>query len=155
MMFIFQNKENKDLINAINFILGYKTRKPELFKLALLHKSIKTEESNERLEFLGDAIFALHPEAAIWIEGVIDPHIWMDVGLFALGIDPIVAALSQKDPQGASFYRARGVYLKRQMEEFDRALQQKMRVCDFCAGGIFPWLCGRQSSWIFHLDGNK
>ena len=37
----FQNKENKDLINAINFILGYKTRKPELFKLALLHKSIK------------------------------------------------------------------------------------------------------------------
>ena len=45
MMFIFQNKENKDLINAINFILGYKTRKPELFKLALLHKSIKTDES--------------------------------------------------------------------------------------------------------------
>jgi dsRNA-specific ribonuclease len=52
MMFIFQNKENKDLINAINFILGYKTRKPELFKLALLHKSIKTDESNERLEYL-------------------------------------------------------------------------------------------------------
>ena len=45
MIFIFQNKENKDLINAINFILGYKTKKPELFKLALLHKSIKTDES--------------------------------------------------------------------------------------------------------------
>ena len=56
MMFIFQNKENKDLINAINFILGYKTKKPELFKLALLHKSIKSEESNERLEFLGDSV---------------------------------------------------------------------------------------------------
>ena len=59
MMFIFQNKENKDLINAINFILGYKTKKPELFKLALLHKSIKSEESNERLEFLGDAVLGL------------------------------------------------------------------------------------------------
>ena len=58
-MFIFQNKENKDLINAINFILGYKTRKPELFKLALLHKSIKTDESNERLEYLGDAVLGL------------------------------------------------------------------------------------------------
>ena len=59
MMFIFQNKENKDLINAINFILGYKTKKPELYKLALLHKSIKTDESNERLEYLGDAVLGL------------------------------------------------------------------------------------------------
>ena len=58
-MFMFQNKENKDLINAINFILGYKTKKPELFKLALLHKSIKTDESNERLEYLGDAVLGL------------------------------------------------------------------------------------------------
>ena len=57
--FFFHNKEDKELINAINFILGYKTNKPELYKLALLHKSIKTEESNERLEFLGDAILGL------------------------------------------------------------------------------------------------
>ena len=59
MILFFKSKEDKDLINAINFILGYNTRKPELFKLALLHKSIKTEESNERLEFLGDAILGL------------------------------------------------------------------------------------------------
>ena len=59
MMFFFHNKEDKELINAIKFILGYKTNKPELYKLALLHKSIKTEESNERLEFLGDAILGL------------------------------------------------------------------------------------------------
>ena len=59
MILFFKSKEDKELINAINFILGYNTRKPELFKLALLHKSIKTEESNERLEFLGDAILGL------------------------------------------------------------------------------------------------
>ena len=58
-MFFFQSKENKELIRAIKFILGYETKKPELFKLALLHKSIKYEESNERLEFLGDAILGL------------------------------------------------------------------------------------------------
>ena len=56
MFFLFRTKEDKQLIDAINFILGYKTNKPELYKLALLHMSIKTEESNERLEFLGDAI---------------------------------------------------------------------------------------------------
>ena len=59
MILFFKSKEDKELIKAINFILGYNTRKPELFKLALLHKSIKTEESNERLEFLGDAILGL------------------------------------------------------------------------------------------------
>ena len=59
MILFFQSKENKELINAINFILGYKTKKPNLFKLALLHKSIKSDESNERLEFLGDAILGL------------------------------------------------------------------------------------------------
>ncbi len=58
-MFIFQNKENRELIKAINFIFGYNTKKPELFKLALLHKSIKSDESNERLEFLGDAVLGL------------------------------------------------------------------------------------------------
>ena len=58
-MFFFQNKEDKELISAIDFILGYKTNKPELYKLALLHKSIKSDESNERLEFLGDAILGL------------------------------------------------------------------------------------------------
>jgi len=59
MILFFKNKEEKELIKAINFILGYNTRKPELFKLALLHRSIKNEESNERLEFLGDAILGL------------------------------------------------------------------------------------------------
>ena len=59
MFFLSRSKEEKELISAINFILGYKTSKPELYKLALLHKSIKTEESNERLEFLGDAILGL------------------------------------------------------------------------------------------------
>ena len=59
MIFFFQNKEDKELISAIDFILGYKTNKPELYKLALLHKSIKSDESNERLEFLGDAILGL------------------------------------------------------------------------------------------------
>ena len=59
MILFFKSKEDKELIKAIKFILGYNTKKPELFKLALLHKSIKSDESNERLEFLGDAILGL------------------------------------------------------------------------------------------------
>ena len=59
MILFFKSKEDKELIKAIKFILGYNTKKPELFKLDLLHKSIKSDESNERLEFLGDAILGL------------------------------------------------------------------------------------------------
>ena len=59
MILFFKSKEDKELIKAIKFIFGYNTKKPELFKLALLHKSIKSDESNERLEFLGDAILGL------------------------------------------------------------------------------------------------
>jgi ribonuclease-3 len=55
----FKNKEDLKLINAVKFILGYKPKKIQLYKLALLHKSNNSEESNERLEYLGDAVLGL------------------------------------------------------------------------------------------------
>ena len=39
MNIFFKNKEDLKLINAVNFILGYKPKKIQLYKLALLHKS--------------------------------------------------------------------------------------------------------------------
>ena len=59
MNIFFKNKEDLKLINAVNFILGYKPKKIQLYKLALLHKSNNSEESNERLEYLGDAVLGL------------------------------------------------------------------------------------------------
>ena len=59
MGIFFKNKEDLKLINAVNFILGYKPKKIQLYKLALLHKSNNSEESNERLEYLGDAVLGL------------------------------------------------------------------------------------------------
>ena len=55
------NKDELDLIKFIIKKLGYRPKNIELFKRALTHKSISNKEenlkSNERLEFLGDAIF--------------------------------------------------------------------------------------------------
>ena len=59
MNIFFKNKEDLKLINAVKFILGYKPKKIQLYKLALLHKSNNSEESNERLEYLGDAVLGL------------------------------------------------------------------------------------------------
>ena len=58
----FQKKKSKEELEIIRFItkrFGYKPNNIELFKKALTHKSISNnsqEVSNERLEFLGDAI---------------------------------------------------------------------------------------------------
>ena len=35
-----------------------------------------------------------------------DPHVWMDVGLWALLLDPLAAALTDADPAGADLYAA-------------------------------------------------
>ena len=59
MNIFFKNKKDLKLINAVKFILGYKPKKIQLYKLALLHKSNNSEESNERLEYLGDAVLGL------------------------------------------------------------------------------------------------
>ena len=59
---VFSRKRSKEDLEIIRFIIkrfGYKPNNVDLFKRALTHKSISNnndEISNERLEFLGDAI---------------------------------------------------------------------------------------------------
>lgn len=61
---LFRNKDSADklLCEAINNIFGFKPRNLSLYKLAFRHKSIAApgsngfRHSNERLEYLGDAV---------------------------------------------------------------------------------------------------
>ena len=61
-LFSFFSKKNDEELELIQFVqssLGYKPKNLKLFRKALTHKSIahnSDEISNERLEFLGDAI---------------------------------------------------------------------------------------------------
>lgn len=58
----FNSKDNKKLIRSIKNIAGISPRNIELYKLATQHRSIAKQndigfkESNERLEYLGDAV---------------------------------------------------------------------------------------------------
>lgn len=65
---------------------------------------------------VGERIAALHPHLILMKGPSIDPHIWMDISLWQKGIDPIVEALSLKDPEGAPYYRERGKMLSEKME---------------------------------------
>ena len=55
-------RKEKELFSSLREILGFYPRKIELYKLALMHKSIARRNAkgkpvnNERLEFLGDAV---------------------------------------------------------------------------------------------------
>ena len=52
-------KEDQKIIKAILFLFGFEPFNINLYKLALLHKSKNKNESNERLEYLGDAVLNL------------------------------------------------------------------------------------------------
>lgn len=66
---------------------------------------------------VGEKIRDQQPEKILVEEGVIDPHVWMDIALWKEAINPIVEALSEKDPEGALYYQEKGKKLTSQMEE--------------------------------------
>jgi manganese/zinc/iron transport system substrate-binding protein len=76
---------------------------------------------------LGDYIFEKHPEKIIYVDGQKDPHIWMDLSLWAEAIPLIVERLSQVDPAGEEFYAANGKRLFEKIELTDRAIDEKLR----------------------------
>ncbi len=77
-------------------------------------------ENNSRSIAVGDLLLKADSSLIICIDGQCDPHIWMDIALWAKMIRPIVDALSQKDPLHAADYRHRGELLRLRMEEEDR-----------------------------------
>ncbi len=65
---------------------------------------------------VGEKISHACPDRILKRGEVVDPHIWMDISLWQKGIDPIVEALSQVDPEGSLLYRERGALLAQKME---------------------------------------
>lgn len=69
-------------------------------------------QSSEKNIFLGDT---LDQSELLYFDGVVDPHVWMDVALWAGLIDPIVDRLSKLDPEAAQFFKMNGKVLKEKM----------------------------------------
>lgn len=72
-------------------------------------------EHHPRSVALGDEVLKNYPERILKKGPQIDPHIWIDLSVWALTIDPIVDALSKIDPEGKSFYEENGSALKKQI----------------------------------------
>lgn len=65
---------------------------------------------------LGDRIQQNYPEAILFFQGQVDPHIWMDISLWAKTVPIIIETLSAKDPNHADIYKANGAKLLGEME---------------------------------------
>jgi len=75
---------------------------------------------------LGDLIYKKKPEAIILRQGQFDPHIWMDVSLWADAVDPIVETLSRLDPSNAAFFAENGAALKEEMARTHADLKRSL-----------------------------
>ncbi|EKE08637.1 MAG: hypothetical protein ACD_17C00071G0002 [uncultured bacterium] len=78
---------------------------------------------------VGDTIQKLSPDRILTKDGVVDPHIWMDISLWEQGITPVVEALSRQDSEGASYYLARAKNLREEMQRaHDKVLETLQKV---------------------------
>lgn len=96
--------------------------------LGLEHGASLAKQLHDNPKALGvaEAIRAAHPDRVLWKGKALDPHLWMDISLWKEGVPSIVAALSAKDPEGASYYEERGRKLVLELEEAHLALQEKL-----------------------------
>lgn len=76
---------------------------------------------------LGDWVYAQKKHFFIFVNGQIDPHIWMDIALFSEIIDPIVQTLGAVDPVHATLFQERGYALKKEMLAKDHDLYIQMQ----------------------------
>ncbi|MDN3505051.1 MAG: zinc ABC transporter substrate-binding protein [Rhabdochlamydiaceae bacterium] len=86
---------------------------------ALTHNKLATP--------VGDVLSTKCPERLLTIDGVIDPHIWMDINLFVETIDPIVETLSKHDPSYSHIFKKRGDQLREELLVADRLVYEMMQ----------------------------
>jgi manganese/zinc/iron transport system substrate-binding protein len=76
---------------------------------------------------VGEEIRWKRPDMILRRDGVVDPHIWMDVALWSEGVEPIAEKLCEVDPAGADIYRARARALKEKMEQTHQAIYRTLQ----------------------------
>ncbi len=83
--------------------------------------------ANPKAFCIGDSIRKTDPKSIIFLQNTPDPHIWMDMSLWAKGVPIIVEALSQKDPTHALEYEKRGVQLTQKLNAEHMRLRNEMQ----------------------------
>ena len=76
-------------------------------------------ENNSKSISLGQHLLKTQQDQLIYVDSHVDPHVWMDMSLFAKCIDPVRQELSKKDPEHAEIFLQRAKALQQKMETVD------------------------------------
>lgn len=82
--------------------------------------------NHDKAVALGDRLTNHEPALLLYFKGQPDPHIWMDISLWAQ-IAPVIAeTLSQKDPAHAEFYRANAEKVVKSMMDAHQQVKDEL-----------------------------
>ncbi|MBS0620952.1 MAG: zinc ABC transporter substrate-binding protein [Verrucomicrobia bacterium] len=84
-------------------------------------------ERHPRAVGVGDQVMERYPDQILHVGRDVDPHLWMDLSLWAEIIEPIVDALSQVDPDGEALYRKNGEDLRVAMLQQHDAIKKQLQ----------------------------
>ncbi len=84
-------------------------------------------EQHPNVVFLGEEIKKRVPDQILSSGTEYDPHVWMDISLWAEGIESIVVALSDQDPENAMFYQKNGELLRQKMLKAHQKIKEDLR----------------------------
>lgn len=73
-------------------------------------------KSSKKSVAVGDEIRKIASKKILERNGVLDPHVWMDVSLWQKAAGQIAEELIKIDPEGAEYYRMRAALLEKEME---------------------------------------
>lgn len=76
---------------------------------------------------LGDRIMEATPERILRYNGQLDPHIWMDISLWAETVPYIVETLSERDPAHAEEFRQNGAALAEKLNKAHETMRTSLQ----------------------------
>ncbi len=90
--------------------------------------SMQYQLSHHKNTFLlGDMLLKEKPDEIIYVEGQVDPHIWMDISLWSGCIDFVFEKLSEIDPDHKIAYFERSEKLRGEFAAVDLKIKESMQ----------------------------
>lgn len=83
-------------------------------------------ENNPKAISVGNYLEKVNSNNVIYVEGQKDPHIWMDISIWAQALPLIVEILTEKDPVHAFEFNTQAEKLKKQLTESHEQVKQIM-----------------------------
>src|ERR687889_1362695 len=88
----------------------------------ILEKVSQQKPTVQVTESIPEEELLAHPQ----YEGQFDPHVWFDVTLWKMTVDPVVEQLSELDPDGADYFEQNGESYKRQLDELNLYVEEQI-----------------------------